>query len=69
LGEQVVDSGIKSFFESILKGNMGSAPEHVRIKIMVGGAPVTAAHAEFIGAVEDAADASLATALAKSFVK
>lgn len=39
------------------------------IKIMVGGAPVTAAHAESIGADGYAADASQAAVLARSFVK
>jgi 5-methyltetrahydrofolate--homocysteine methyltransferase len=39
-----------------------------RIKIMVGGAPVTAAYAESIGADGYAADASQAAVLAKSFV-
>ena len=40
-----------------------------RIKIMVGGAPVTAEYAKSIGADGYAADASQAVALAKSFVK
>ena len=40
-----------------------------RIKIIVGGAPVTAAYAESIGADGYAADASQAAVLAKSFVK
>ena len=40
-----------------------------RIKIMVGGAPVTAEYAKSIGADGYAADASQAAALAKSFVK
>ncbi len=39
------------------------------IKIMVGGAPVTAAYAESIGADGYAVDASQAAILAKSFVK
>jgi 5-methyltetrahydrofolate--homocysteine methyltransferase len=39
------------------------------IKIMVGGAPVTAAYAESIGADGYAADASQAAALARSFIK
>ena len=39
-----------------------------RIKIMVGGAPVTAEYAKSIGADGYAADASQAAALAKSFV-
>jgi 5-methyltetrahydrofolate--homocysteine methyltransferase len=40
-----------------------------RIKIIVGGAPVTAVYAESIGADGYAADASQAAVLAKSFVK
>ncbi len=40
-----------------------------RIKIMVGGAPVTAEYAKSIGADGYAADASQAAALAKSFLK
>ena len=40
-----------------------------RIKIMVGGAPVTAAYAESIGADGYAVDASQAASLARSFLK